>query len=187
MQTGTFENGGTAPAPNSAIAAVAARKAASGDARELEKRDMPVKRDLPEKRDTSVIGVDIIITGNIEGADLNIEGKVIGDVRCATLILGESSMVNGRIYAARVKVSGTVEGAIETKDLAVEASARVIGDISYERLRVVNGAAVEGNVTRRTPTEIPEDIGRSRFQLVEQDQEREPEQAPESINDMMSE
>ena len=67
-------------------------------------------RETLEKGQMSVIGADIVVTGNIEASvDLHIEGKVIGDVRCATLILGESSTVNGRIYANRVKVSGHVE------------------------------------------------------------------------------
>ena len=156
METRMFENGGTASPANGAIAAIAARKPVNGNA-----------RDVTDKREMSMIGADIVITGNIEGADLHIEGKVIGDVRCETLFLGDSSSVNGRIYAARVKVSGTVEGAIETKDLAVEASARVIGDISYERLRVVNGAAVEGKVTRRVPAGNSDQTTRARFQVVE--------------------
>jgi cytoskeletal protein CcmA (bactofilin family) len=109
----------------------------------------------------SVIGADIVVTGNIEASvDLHIEGKVIGDVRCATLILGESSSVNGRIYADRVKVSGTVDGALETKDLAIEASACVTGDISYERLRVANGGVIAGNVKRKVAEESADEAGR---------------------------
>jgi cytoskeletal protein CcmA (bactofilin family) len=102
-----------------------------------------------EKNQMSVIGADIIITGNIEASvDLHIEGRVNGDVRCATLILGESSAVHGSIYADRVRVSGTVEGAIQTGDLAIEASAQVRGDVSYERLRVANGGSIEGQMKR---------------------------------------
>ena len=108
------------------------------------------RRDSADKGQMSVIGMDIVITGNIEASvDLHIEGKVVGDVRCATLILGESSSVNGRVYATRVKVSGTLEGALETKDLAIESGARVSGDISYERLRIANGGIIDGSVTRR--------------------------------------
>ncbi len=103
-----------------------------------------------EKGNISMIGADIVITGNIEAqVDLHIEGKVHGDVRCATLILGEDSAVHGKIYAERVRVSGSVEGAIETKDLAIEATARVTGDVTYERLRVANGGIVEGSMKRR--------------------------------------
>src|SRR4028118_2077147 len=73
-----------------------------------------------EKNQMSVIGADIVITGNIEASvDLHIEGKVNGDVRCATLILGEASSIEGRIHAERIRASGTVTGSIDTRDLAV--------------------------------------------------------------------
>jgi hypothetical protein len=40
----------------------------------------------------SVIGGDIEITGNIAATvDLHLIGKVVGDVRCKTLILGEGA------------------------------------------------------------------------------------------------
>ena len=95
----------------------------------------------------SVIGADILITGNIEAeVDLHIEGRVMGDVRCATLILGEQSSVTGSIYARRVRVSGEVEGSIETVDLAIEAGANVRGDVSYSRLRIANGGVIAGKM-----------------------------------------
>lgn len=95
----------------------------------------------------SVIGTDILVTGNIEAeVDLHIEGRVVGDVRCATLILGEKSSIRGRIFANRVRVSGTVEGAIQTVELAIEAAARVKGNVIYSRLRVANGGVLDGRV-----------------------------------------
>src|SRR3712207_994840 len=98
-----------------------------------------------ERPQMSVIGADITITGDIEASvDLHIEGRVMGDVRCATLILGETSRISGGIHADRVRVAGTVEGSIETRDLAVEATGRVSGEIVYGRLRVANGANMEG-------------------------------------------
>jgi cytoskeletal protein CcmA (bactofilin family) len=101
---------------------------------------------LPDDQ-ISVIGADILVTGNIEAeVDLHIEGRVQGDVRCATLILGERSTVTGCIYARRVRVSGQVEGSIETVDLAIEASAYVKGDVTYSRLRVANGGVIAGHM-----------------------------------------
>ena len=106
----------------------------------------------------SVIGADITITGNIEASvDLHIEGRVVGDVRCATLILGESSKISGGIQATRVRVSGTVEGAIETRDLAIEATARVTGEITYGRLRVASGAVIEGTMKCNPPAEASDE------------------------------
>lgn len=116
-----------------------------------------------EVKQMSVIGADITITGNIEASvDLHIEGRVKGDVRCATLILGENSAVSGSIYADRVRVSGTVDGAVETRDLAIEATARVTGDVLYSRLRVANGGVIEGSMKYRA---IEEDT--NKLKLVE--------------------
>jgi cytoskeletal protein CcmA (bactofilin family) len=97
----------------------------------------------------SVIGDDIVITGDIEATvDLRIDGKVVGDVRCATLILGENSCVTGHIFAARLKVFGKIDGVINASDVAVESTAAVSGELSYARLRVANGASVEGHLKR---------------------------------------
>jgi cytoskeletal protein CcmA (bactofilin family) len=138
-----------------------------------DKMDNADQRDRAERGQMSVIGADIVITGNIEASvDLHIEGRVNGDVRCATLILGESSIVNGSIYADRVRVSGSVDGAIETKDLAIEATARVIGDITYDRLRVANGGVVEGQMRRKA---VDENSADSKLKLVEPKADKKPE------------
>jgi cytoskeletal protein CcmA (bactofilin family) len=98
----------------------------------------------------SVIGNGIIVTGNIEAeVDLHIEGRVKGDVHCATLILGERGSVVGNIFAERVRVSGTIQGGVETTDLAIEATARVDGDVSYSRLRIANGGIIAGTMTHK--------------------------------------
>jgi cytoskeletal protein CcmA (bactofilin family) len=96
----------------------------------------------------SVIGEGIAIHGNIEATvDLQIEGKVTGDVRCGTLLLGERAEISGNVFAERVRVSGTVEGSVHTGDLAVEATARLLGDVSYSRIRIANGAIVQGKLS----------------------------------------
>jgi cytoskeletal protein CcmA (bactofilin family) len=98
----------------------------------------------------SVIGNGILVSGNIEAqVDLQIEGRVQGDVHCATLILGERGSVLGNIFAERVRISGTVEGGVETVDLAIEATARVKGDVIYSRLRIANGGIISGSMTHK--------------------------------------
>lgn len=121
----------------------------------------------------SVLGPDIHVTGNIEAVvDLHIEGKVVGDVRCATLVLGADSAVTGSICADRVRVSGMVEGGIETTDLAIEASARVKGDVIYSRLRIASGGVIEGSLTHRPlPVEEGEE---KKLKLVDPQPQPEP-------------
>jgi cytoskeletal protein CcmA (bactofilin family) len=116
----------------------------------------------PESPSYSVIGADIVVTGNIEATvDLHIEGRVDGDVRCATLFLGDSSTIKGNVFAERIRIAGIVQGSVDTKDLAIESTARVTGDVSYERLRVASGGMIEGSITCKATDET------SRLKLVE--------------------
>lgn len=93
----------------------------------------------------SVIGPDVTIRGNIEATvDLHVDGKVIGDISCASLVQGESSRIEGEIRAESARLSGEVSGTIEARDLIVLKSARVDGDVSYETLTIEQGASVEG-------------------------------------------
>ncbi len=117
----------------------------------------------------SVMGPDILVTGNIEATvDLLIEGRVVGDVRCMTLVLGEGSSVTGSIHAERVRVSGKVDGAIETRDLAIEASAVVKGDVTYSRIRIANGGVIEGQLKHvAAPAEDEAPEPEAKLKLVE--------------------
>jgi cytoskeletal protein CcmA (bactofilin family) len=123
----------------------------------------------PGKDQMSVIGAGIKIIGNIEPTDatvdLHIEGEIVGDVRCSTLILGEASSIKGGIKAERVRVSGIIEGAIDTHDLAIEATARVAGEISYARLRVASGARLAGTLTQKAVEDHV--VENARLKLVE--------------------
>lgn len=121
--------------------------------------------DTADTAGMSVIGGGIEITGNIEASvDLHLEGIVNGDVRCATLILGESSVIRGSVHAERIRAAGTIEGSVETRDLAVEATARLSGDITYARIRVANGAILDGKMVYRAADEDAEAKG---LRLVE--------------------
>jgi cytoskeletal protein CcmA (bactofilin family) len=105
----------------------------------------------------SIIGSGIFVDGNIEAdVDLSIRGRVVGDVRCATLVLGAQGEIRGNVVADRVRLSGSVEGAIETGDLALEQTAQVRGDVTYSRIKMVKGAVVQGRmsyVEREEPAE----------------------------------
>jgi cytoskeletal protein CcmA (bactofilin family) len=125
-----------------------------------------------EEEFMSVIGTGILVTGNIEAeVDLHIEGRVLGDVHCATLILGERGSVTGNVFAERVRVSGTVEGGIETIDLAIESTARVQGDVTYSRLRIANGGIIAGSMTHKP---VEETADAAKLTLVQEEQGAQP-------------
>ena len=93
----------------------------------------------------SVIGPDVTIKGDTEAsADLHVDGKVVGDVTCASLVQGEKSQIEGAISAERARLSGHVKGTINARELVVLKTARIEGDVTYETLTIEQGAAVNG-------------------------------------------
>ena len=93
----------------------------------------------------SVIGADVAIKGDIEAsADLHVDGAVVGDLVCASLVQGETSRIEGAITADTARLSGTVRGTITVRELVVLKSARIEGDVHYEALTIEQGAHVEG-------------------------------------------
>lgn len=99
----------------------------------------------------SFLGSEVTVTGNIGGqGNLHIDGRVDGDVNCASLIIGNAGQVNGNITADDAKIAGSVTGTVSAKVLTIEASARITGDLSYDSVSVETGAQVEGRVKRLT-------------------------------------
>ena len=93
----------------------------------------------------SVIGSDVTIRGDIEASvDLHVDGTVIGNIACASLVQGEGSRVEGEIKAESARLSGEVKGTIEVRNLVVLKSARIEGDVSYDTLTIEQGASVDG-------------------------------------------
>jgi cytoskeletal protein CcmA (bactofilin family) len=93
----------------------------------------------------SVIGADVTIRGNVEAsADLHVDGTVVGDILCASLVQGEASRVEGAITAETARLSGTVKGTITARELVILKSAGIEGDVHYEALTIEHGANVNG-------------------------------------------
>ena len=92
-----------------------------------------------------MIGADVTIRGNIEAsADLHVDGTVMGDLVCASLVQGESSRIEGAISADTARLSGAVKGTISVRNLVILKSARIEGDVHYEALTIEQGAQVDG-------------------------------------------
>lgn len=98
----------------------------------------------------SVLGGDVIITGNISASvDLHVDGRIEGDIACASLVQGQDSLIKGAIIAETAKLAGTVEGSITARDLTILASARITGDVTYENLTIEQGSQVDGRFSHR--------------------------------------
>jgi cytoskeletal protein CcmA (bactofilin family) len=79
------------------------------------------------------------------GGDMQIDGRVEGDIRSAGLVIGETAEVHGEIYAEDVTIRGKVTGRIRARKVLLAATSRVEGDILHEAFAVESGAFFEGN------------------------------------------
>lgn len=111
---------------------------------------VPVARAPVGNATFSIIGSDVVIRGDIAAsADLHIDGRVEGDITCASLVQGEGSHVEGAIVAETARLAGTVSGSISARELVVLRSATIHGDVHYDALTIEQGATVEGRFAHR--------------------------------------
>jgi len=97
-------------------------------------------------RASSVIGGDLVVKGSLFSAgDVQLEGKVEGDIRARALIIGENATVIGDIYAEEAIVRGRIKGNINANKTQLCSSCHVEGDILHKALSVEVGAFFEGN------------------------------------------
>lgn len=98
----------------------------------------------------SVLGADVTIKGDVSAsADLHVDGRVEGDISCASLVQGQSSEVVGAIRAETARLSGTVRGSITASELVILKTARIEGDVFYDALTIEQGAEVAGRFAHR--------------------------------------
>jgi len=102
------------------------------------------------KPSPSLLSSDLTIKGNvITSGDIQVEGKVEGDVRANLLTVGESAEIHGEIVAEDVVVNGKVVGRVRGLKVRLTASARVEGDIVHKTIAIESGAHFEGSVQRQ--------------------------------------
>lgn len=93
----------------------------------------------------SVIGSDVSIKGDVSASvDLHVDGKIEGDIECASLVQGEGSTITGGVRAESARMSGKVVGSINARDLVILKSAQIEGDVHYDALTIEQGAQVDG-------------------------------------------
>jgi len=94
----------------------------------------------------SIISAELIVRGTlISAGDVQIDGKVDGDIRAAGLVIGDKAIITGDVYAEEAIVRGRVEGSIRARKVQLCATCHVEGNILHEALSVESGAFFEGN------------------------------------------
>src|SRR5260221_4024646 len=94
----------------------------------------------------SIISGDLMIKGTlVSHGDVQIDGKVEGDIRSNALVIGEKAIILGDVFAEEAIVRGRVEGSIRARKVQLCATCHVEGNILHEALSVESGAFFEGN------------------------------------------
>ncbi len=109
----------------------------------------PQRQRRPEATSVSVIGPDLIVTGNLETTgELQIDGDVQGDVYASRIVISEQARVVGELVADEIVVGGMVQGSIRGNSVTFQTASRVEGEVYHRKLAIEQGAYFEGKSRR---------------------------------------
>jgi len=94
----------------------------------------------------SIFSAALTVVGRLESAgDIQIDGKVEGDIRGQSVRIGGSAVVKGTVTGEVVELAGTLEGKIEARSAVLAKTARMSGDIIHQSLQIEEGSYFNGN------------------------------------------
>jgi cytoskeletal protein CcmA (bactofilin family) len=94
----------------------------------------------------SIISADLVVKGMLVSAgDIQIDGRVEGDIRAGALVIGEKASIEGDVYAEDATIRGHVHGGIRARKVQLCSTSRVEGNILHEAISMESGAFFEGN------------------------------------------
>jgi len=112
----------------------------------------PVPQPTPQSKRSSkasvpsIISSDLTVIGTLNASgDIQIDGKIEGDINTQSCTVGEKAVVNGEIRAEECTIRGHVIGQIRALKVHLATTAHVEGDILHHALAVETGAFFEGN------------------------------------------
>src|SRR5271166_4719229 len=74
------------------------------------------KRSIRSASAPSIISGDLIVSGTLTSTgDIQIDGRVDGDVHSSGLVIGEKALIHGEIMADDVTIRGKVQGGIRAR------------------------------------------------------------------------
>lgn len=120
--------------------------------------DLPVKTvDIPAPKPRtskttsmpSIVSEGLHIAGNLfSDGDVQVDGRVEGDVQGRNITVGATGTVVGKIIADEAMVSGAVNGEIRARAIVLTRTAKVASDITQESITIEAGAMFEGTCRR---------------------------------------
>ncbi|MBU6443099.1 MAG: polymer-forming cytoskeletal protein [Alphaproteobacteria bacterium] len=120
-----------------------------------------LKRGAKSASAPSLISADLVVNGTLTSTgDIQIDGRVEGDVHSSGLVIGDKAFINGEVVADDVTVRGRVQGGIRARKVLLAATCHVEGNILHEAFAVEAGAFFEGNC-RHSDNPLAEEAPRS--------------------------
>ena len=99
----------------------------------------------------SILGRDIAITGDIKtDGDVQIDGRLDGNIIAGNVTVGEQGAVNGKITAKSVHIRGKVNGKVDSIVVELAETANVQADLVQDQLMIANGAFFDGKCARKS-------------------------------------
>jgi cytoskeletal protein CcmA (bactofilin family) len=100
----------------------------------------------------SVVTAEMTVNGDMQSpGDVQVEGRVVGQIKVNRLVLAEGAAVTGDIIAKDVRICGTLNGTVRSQMVTLTETGRVIGDIYHELLSIETGGQLEGRCHRLAP------------------------------------
>ncbi len=104
----------------------------------------------------SILGRDLIITGDIKtDGEVQIDGRLDGNLTAGIVTVGEQGAVNGKIVATSVHVRGKVTGKVDANVVELAETANVQADLIQDQLMIANGAFFDGKCARKSAAPTP--------------------------------
>lgn len=104
----------------------------------------------------TIVSSDVVVNGTLTSTgEIQVDGRVDGDVCCVSLVIGETGQVYGEIIARDVTNRGRVNGQIRAHKVLLSASSHFEGTILHAVLAVEAGAFIDGSC-QHSDTPLPE-------------------------------
>lgn len=95
----------------------------------------------------TVISNDLTIHGNVTSEGIvRLEGTIVGDMNCSSLVVENDGAISGNISAEEVNVHGRVEGTVHGKNVMLHSTAFVEGDIFHQGIGIEMGTHYDGRL-----------------------------------------
>jgi len=106
---------------------------------------LPQPSRRPGRSAPSIISDDLVVLGTLTSTgDIQIDGRVDGDIRSSSVTIGEKANFQGEIVAEECTIRGRVQGIVRARKVQLSGTCHMEGTILHEALAVEVGAFFEG-------------------------------------------